>query len=95
MRTYYVYIMTNRSRTLYAGVTNNLVRRVYEHKCGLVPGFTSRYRIDRLMHYESTSNIKAATRREKEIKGWSRARKIALVTTHNPDWSDLSAGWYE
>ena len=95
MRSYYVYIMTNRSRTLYTGVTNNLVRRVYEHKNGLIPGFTSRYRIDRLVHYEIAPNIKAAIRREKEIKGWSRARKIALVTTHNSDWTDLSAGWYE
>ena len=89
------YIMTNRSRTLYTGVTNNLVRRVYEHKHKLGPGFTSRYNMNRLVHYESTVSIKAAIQREKEIKGWSRAKKIALVSTHNPFWDDLSAGWYE
>jgi putative endonuclease len=95
MRTYYVYIMTNRSRTLYTGVTNNLERRVYEHKHKLIPGFTAAYRIDRLVHYESTGDIRAAIRREKEIKGWSRTKKIALVNTNNPDWADLSADWYE
>ena len=95
MRSYYVYIMTNRSRTLYTGVTANLVRRVYEHTNGLLPGFTWRYRIDRLVHYEITPKVKAAIGREKEIKGWSRAKKIALVGMHNPGWDDLSVGWYD
>jgi putative endonuclease len=87
--------MTNRSRTLYTGVSNNLARRVWEHKNHLIPGFTSNYRIDRLVYYESTPSIQAAIRREKEIKGWSRPRKIALVTADNPWWDDLAEDWYD
>jgi len=87
---YYVYIMTNNSGTLYAGVTNDPVRRVYEHKNGLVPGFTRRYRMTRLVYYESTTDVEAAIRREKEIKGWVRRRKIALIQGMNPYWKDLS-----
>ncbi len=90
MAEYYVYIMTNNSGTLYTGVTNNLVRRVYEHKNGLLPGFTSRYKITRLMYYESTTDVQAAIRREKEIKGWVRRKKIALIQGMNPYWKDLS-----
>jgi len=95
MRTYYVYIMTNRSRTLYTGVTNNLARRVWEDKNRIIAGFTSHYRINRLVHYESTPSIRAAIHRDKEIKGWSRARKIPLVTAHNPWWDDLAEDWYD
>ncbi|MBI5886714.1 MAG: GIY-YIG nuclease family protein [Deltaproteobacteria bacterium] len=86
--------MTNRSKTLYTGVTNNLERRVYEHKHCLVPGFTSRYRIDRLVYYESTSEIYEAIAMEKRIKGWLRVKKINLIESQNPDWKDLSDGWY-
>ena len=93
MREYFVYIMTNRSRTLYVGVTNNLARRVYEHKNKLVPGFTSRYNIDRLVHFESMPDVRAAIAREKQIKGWLRAKKIALVESVNRDWKDLSLAW--
>ncbi len=95
MKQYYVCIMTNRSRTLYTGVTNNLLRRVYEHKNRLVPGFTEKYNITRLVHYEVTTDVRAAIAREKQIKGWVRAKKIALIEESNPNWSDLSLGWYE
>jgi putative endonuclease len=91
---YYVYIMTNRSRTLYTGVTGDLMRRVYEHKNKLVLGFTSRYNIQSLAYYESTSDVYAALEREKQIKGWLRAKKIALIESMNPEWKDLSEEWF-
>ena len=90
---YYVYIMTNKSRTLYTGVTNDLMRRVYEHKNKLVKGFTSKYNIQYLVYYEMTTNIHTAIAREKQIKGWLRTKKIALIETANPEWTDLAAGW--
>ena len=90
---YYVYIMTNKSRTLYTGVTNNLMRRVYEHKNELVPGFTSKYKIKHLVYYESTSSIHSALAREKQIKGWLRAKKVVLIESMNPEWKDLSEEW--
>lgn len=92
---YYVYILTNRSRTLYAGVTNDLTRRVYEHKQKLLPGFTEKYNISRLVYFEETSDVRDAIAREKQIKGWTRAKKIALIESINPEWKDLSDGWYE
>lgn len=92
---HYVYIMTNRSRTLYTGVTNDLRRRVYEHKHKLVPGFTEKYNITRLVYFEETPNVQAALAREKQIKGWLRAKKIALIEDANPEWRDLSEGWYD
>ncbi len=92
---YYVYIMTNQSATLYTGVTNNVVRRVYEHKHRLVAGFTSKYNITQLVYYEETNDVQAALAREKQIKGWLRERKIALIKPANPRWTDLSASWYE
>jgi len=90
---YYVYIMTNRSGTLYTGVTNNLQRRVYEHKHKLVTGFTAKYNITRLIYFESTPDVRSAIAREKQIKGWLRAKKVALIASTNPNWDDLSAGW--
>jgi len=90
MPDYYVYIMTNESRTLYTGVTNDLTRRVYEHKHKLVPGFTSKYNITQLVYFETTSDIRAAIAREKQIKGWLRKKKIALIESVNPCWKDLS-----
>ena len=90
-RQYYVYIMTNESQTLYVGVTNNLQRRVYEHKHKLFPGFTSKYNIDRLVYFEETQDIYLAITCEKQIKGWLRARKVALIESINPRWQDLSA----
>ena len=91
---YFVYIMTNNSRTLYTGVTNDLNRRVYEHRNKLVEGFTKRYNITRLAYFETTSDVRAAIAREKQIKGWLRSKKIALIESMNPDWRDLSEGWY-
>jgi putative endonuclease len=95
MRCYHVYIMTNRSRTLYAGVTGNLVRRVLQHKTHAVEGFTSRYNIDRLVYYEAFANVRLAIAREKEIKGWIRLKKLRLIVSQNPQWRDLSADWYK
>jgi putative endonuclease len=94
MKTYYVYIMTNRSGTLYTGVTSDLERRVHEHKLRMGSRFTTRYKIDRLVHFETFSNILDAIAREKQLKGWLRAKKIALVKSANPRWEDLSADWY-
>jgi putative endonuclease len=94
MKSYFVYIMTNKSRTLYTGVTNNLERRVYEHKHNLVPGFTSKYNITKLVHYEETNDVNVALAREKQIKGWLRSKKIALIEAENPEWKDLSLEWY-
>ncbi len=95
MNNYYVYILTNRSKTLYTGVTNDLIRRVYEHKQKLIPGFTQKYNIDKLAYYDETVDVTAAIAREKQIKGWLRAKKIALIESMNPEWHDLSADWYE
>ena len=92
-REYYVYIMTNKSRTLYTGVTNNLMRRVFEHKHHLVPGFTSKYNITKLVYYEAGYDIDAAILREKQIKGWLRKRKIKLIEKENPNWEDLLNDW--
>jgi putative endonuclease len=85
--------MTNKSGTLYTGVTNNLERRIYEHKQKLVPGFTTKYNITRLVYYEATDDIGAAIEREKQIKGWLRRKKIALIDAVNPEWRDLSVDW--
>ena len=95
MKTYCVYIMTNKSKTLCTGVTNNLERRVYEHKHKLLPGFTSRYNITKLVHYEESNDIHIAIAREKQIKGWLRTKKIALIEATNPEWKDLSLERYQ
>ncbi len=96
MKQYYVYILANkRNGTLYVGVTNNLIRRVYEHKNNLVEGFTKKYKVHRLVHFESTSDVKAAIHREKCIKKWKRAWKIELIEEHNPEWNDLYYGIIE
>jgi putative endonuclease len=87
--------MTNHSRTIYTGVTNNLERRVQEHKDKLIPGFTKKYNITELVYYEETNDVYAALAREKEIKGWLRVKKIALIETMNPEWKDLSLDWYD
>ena len=95
MKEYSVYIMTNKSRTLYTGVTNDLKRRVYAHKHKLIPGFTSQYNITQLVYFETTTDVKAAIAREKQIKGWLRSKKIALIEAANPNWQDLSASWFD
>jgi putative endonuclease len=89
---YFVYIMTNNSGTLYVGVTNNLERRVHEHKRGEVPGFTQRYKATRLVYYEATPDIRSAIEREKQLKGLLRRKKIALIASMNPHWRDLGEG---
>ncbi len=94
-RYYYVYIMTNRSKTLYTGVTNNLTSRAWQHKQGTESEFTSKYKLDRLVYYERFVNVRRAIAREKEIKGWLRMRKIALIVSQNPAWRDLSAEWQD
>ncbi len=88
---YHVYIMASRRNgTLYVGMTSDLVRRVYEHKNGVVPGFTKRYGVHRLVYFESTSDVRIAAQRERTLKRWNRAWKIALIEKGNPDWTDLS-----
>lgn len=92
-KTYFVYLLASKSRRLYVGVTNNLERRLYEHKQKLVDGFTKSYNIDRLVFFESTNDVRSALEREKEIKRWRREKKIALIETMNPAWDDLSESW--
>lgn len=87
---YYVYILTNyTNKVLYIGVTNNLIRRVYEHKSKLVKGFTQKYNVDKLVYYESTESIISAIEREKQLKGGSRQKKLDLINKFNPQWEDL------
>ena len=86
----YVYILASqRNGTLYVGVTNDLIRRVYEHKNGLIEGFTKEYGVDKLVHYEQTSDIHSALTREKQIKKWNRDWKLELIEKQNPGWEDL------
>ena len=92
-KTLYVYILASRSGTLYIGVTNDLARRTYEHKHGLLPGFTSKYKIHRLVYVEEFDRADDAIAREKQLKGWSRKRKIALIESLNPTMKDLSVQW--
>ena len=92
-KSYYVYIMTNRSKTLYTGMTGKLENRVWHHKNGYYEGsFTARYKLDRLAYYEEWDPVSAITR-EKQIKGWKRVKKIALIVSMNPTWRDLSEDW--
>lgn len=95
MNSYYVYILSSRSRVLYVGVTNDIHRRVWEHKTKQVMGFSSKYNINLLVHVEETSDIHDAIEREKEIKGWRREKKIVLIEEGNPKWEDLSEEWLE
>ncbi len=96
MHNNFVYLMSNFTRTvLYTGVTSDLRRRVFEHKHGLRSGFTQAYHVNALVYYEPAADITDAIRREKQIKGWTRAKKNALVETMNPRWVDLSEGWEE
>lgn len=85
--------MANRTRMVYIGVTNSLERRVWEHKNKFTPGFTSKYNLNRLVYYELYSDIRGAIAREKQMKGWLRKKKIALIESENPKWNDLSEDW--
>src|SRR3972149_4262237 len=95
MRDYYVYVMCNESGTLYTGVTNNLERRVDEHKRKLIAGFTSSYNITRLVYYEAFQQIWSAIARENQTKSWRRRKKLDLIVSMNPRWEDLAGDWYE
>lgn len=93
-RNYFVYVLTNqRNGTLYIGVTNDLERRIYEHKNKLFKGFTEKYNLDRLVYYEHTTDVHSALTREKQIKKWNRQWKIDLIEKDNPLWKDLSLDW--
>ena len=88
---YYVYILTNwNNKVMYIGVTNNIVRRLYEHKNKLISGYTSKYNVNKLVYLEETDDINEAIRREKQLKGWKRERKNELVESINPEWKDMS-----
>jgi putative endonuclease len=87
---FHVYIVASRTKTLYTGVTNDLPRRIYQHKAGEIPGFTTRYKVNRLVYFEAYTDIRDAKKREKQIKGWLRARKIELIEAENPEWEDLA-----
>jgi len=92
---YHVYIMSNpRRTTLYIGVSSDLFQRVFQHKHGLTGGFTKKYLLRDLVYFEETSDVNVAITREKQLKGWRRDRKVALIETMNPQWNDLSEGWY-
>ncbi len=89
-RMYFVYILTNwNHKVMYIGVTNNLHKRMYQHKSKLIEGFTKKYNVNKLVYYEATEDIRSAIEREKQLKGWIRTKKNSLVTTINPEWKDL------
>jgi putative endonuclease len=91
---YYVYILASVSRVLYIGVTNDLERRIIEHRQGITPGFASRYHVHRLVHIETYPSAGSAIAREKQLKHWRREKKTALIEAENPGWRDLSEGWF-
>ena len=95
MKTYYAYILSSKSGTLYTGITNDLERRVYQHKRKTIEGFTRRYNITQLVFFESTNDVAMAIAREKQIKGMLRSKKVELIKTMNPEWEDLSKNWYD
>ncbi len=94
MRQFWVYIAASRTGTLYTGVTNDLHRRMAEHRSGRFPGFTEKYGVHRLLHFEETSDTLSAITREKQIKGWNRAKKVRLIESRNPGWKDLAGDWF-
>jgi putative endonuclease len=93
MRQYYVYILGSHRGTLYTGVTNDLMRRMYEHQHKLVDGFTKKYNVSKLLYYEMTTDVESAIAREKQIKGWVRSKKVNFIESVNPYWEDLSQTW--
>ncbi len=92
-RTYFVYILASKPRRIYIGVTSDLEQRLWQHKNKVVEGFTQQYNIDRLVYFEDTSDVKSALEREKQLKGWRREKKIALIEATNATWRDLSTDW--
>ncbi len=95
VKTLYVYIMASKSGTLYVGVTSDIRRRAYEHKQHLIPGFTDKYDVDRLLYIEQIRDPASAIKREKQIKRWRREKKVTLIDSVNPGWNDLSEDWYD
>ena len=95
MSQYYVYIMASQRGTLYTGVTNDLERRVYEHKQGLGSQFTKKYNVSKLVYYEATDDVLSAIAREKQIKAWRRSKRVLLIESLNPYWEDLAEEWYD
>ncbi|MCG3148074.1 MAG: hypothetical protein PCFJNLEI_01516 [Verrucomicrobiae bacterium] len=93
MREYFTYILASKSGVLYIGVTNDLTRRLFEHQQKLIAGFTAKYNVNRLVYFESFGDVREAIAREKQLKGWRREKKIALIEHENPTWQDLSAAW--
>ncbi len=91
---FHMYIVSNRSKTLYTGFTGNLKKRIYEHKTGAFDGFTKRYRIDRLVYFERYKYANNGIDREKQVKRWTRIKKIQLIVSMNPTWKDLAEDWY-
>ncbi len=93
---YYVYIVSNwNNKVIYVGITNNLQRRIYEHKNKLIKGFTEKYNVSKLVYFEQTKDVISAIAREKEIKKWRREKKNKLINSLNPEWKDLSEAWFE
>jgi putative endonuclease len=90
----FVYILSSKSRVLYVGVTNDMVRRMWEHRTGAFPGFTRRYGVNRLVYYEVADDPATAISREKRIKGWARTKKVGLIESLNPEWNDLAEHWF-
>jgi putative endonuclease len=95
MNRYFVYVLSSLGRTLYVGVTNDLERRLYEHRTSPHFAFTSQYRIGRLVHFEETSDVQAELAREKQIESWRRSKKVSLIEATNPEWRDLAADWLD
>jgi putative endonuclease len=94
-RCYFVYFMSNESRMLYVGVTNDLHKRVFQHESKLIPGFTQKYNLYKLVYFEMFGDIRSAIAREKQIKGWLRSKKVALIISKNPQWKDLAEIWFK
>jgi putative endonuclease len=95
MKSYFVYIMANEARTIYIGITGDLEPRVWQHKTGAVPGFTSQYRLTKLVYISADfDNPSDAISWEKQLKGWRRSKKLDLISARNPTWEDLAADWY-
>ena len=92
---FYVYILASHTRVLYTGVTRDLLRRIHQHRLGQIAGFTKRYHVTRLVYFEETSSARVAFERERQIKGWSRAKRIQLVESVNAGWLDLAKDWFE
>ena len=90
----FVYILASKSRVLYVGVTADLRTRMGQHRTGAFPGFTRRYGVTRLVYYEATESPAGAIRREKQIKGWARVKKVAMIDSMNPEWNDLAERWF-